>query len=238
MNNTYNYTEDFFVKEFVSCKKARSLFADSSFIEELVTPQGKPDVVVINNSGLRKINNFFLTHPEVLLSNTNAKIISLLEGGGAFSMLDIIDVLALSKQTLFKSINNLQKSGLICVSLKGLVRLKATTRFPKVKLTSLEFKLADWNGALMQGIKYSSFSELSYVVMPSNKEKTLRKVMHVFSRFNIGVILFDPFRKIVKRITEPLSSRVLFKHQYLDVLSRINTFQFNSFNKLAPSSSI
>jgi hypothetical protein len=60
-----------------------------------------------------------------------------------------------------------------------------------ISIISFELKLRDWKRAIIQAFRYRSFSELSYVVLPTKCKSNITKNIDQFKHFNIGLATFD-----------------------------------------------
>lgn len=61
----------------------------------------------------------------------------------------------------------------------------------KISIISFELKLKDWKRAAKQAFRYKNFSNVSYVVLPSNNADAALNNIDVFEKYNIGLAKFD-----------------------------------------------
>ncbi|MGK0447577.1 MAG: hypothetical protein ACJA2M_001354 [Polaribacter sp.] len=68
-----------------------------------------------------------------------------------------------------------------------------TKQHKQVSVISFELKLKNWKKAVSQAFRYKSFSDISYVVLPSESIKVASKNIKMFERYNIGLAKFDAY---------------------------------------------
>ena len=61
----------------------------------------------------------------------------------------------------------------------------------KISMVSFELKLTDWRGALIQAFRYKSFSDYSYVVLPTETANKAIEHKDIFEQYGIGLASFD-----------------------------------------------
>ncbi|MBZ4035938.1 hypothetical protein K6T82_14275 [Flavobacterium sp. 17A] len=65
----------------------------------------------------------------------------------------------------------------------------------KIELIAFELKLKDWKQAMKQAFRYKSFSNISYVVIPSVGVNVALKNIELFKKYNIGLAGFNSLRE-------------------------------------------
>lgn len=68
-------------------------------------------------------------------------------------------------------------------------------RDEKIELIAFELKLKNWKQAIKQAFRYKSFSNLSYVVIPSVSVDVAFKNIELFKKYNIGLAGFNSLRE-------------------------------------------
>nr|WP_315155068.1 hypothetical protein [uncultured Flavobacterium sp.] len=68
-------------------------------------------------------------------------------------------------------------------------------RDEKIELIAFELKLKNWKQAIKQAFRYKSFSNLSYVVIPSVSVDSAFKNIELFKKYNIGLAGFNSLRE-------------------------------------------
>jgi hypothetical protein len=114
---------------------------------------------------------------------------------------------------LFESFMKTNHGNAYVKEFRGLFGIPDFVYFDKsndnISIISFELKLKNWKQALMQAFRYRSFSELSYVVLPTKSLKVAEKNIELFIRYNIGLATFDKNDKLEifykPKQTEPLS---------------------------------
>ncbi len=65
----------------------------------------------------------------------------------------------------------------------------------KTELIAFELKLKDWKRAIKQAFRYKSFSNISYVVIPSVGVHLAVKNIELFRKYNIGLAGFNSLQE-------------------------------------------
>lgn len=68
-------------------------------------------------------------------------------------------------------------------------------RDERIELIAFELKLKNWKQAIKQAFRYKSFSNLSYVVIPSVSVNPAFKNIELFKKYNIGLAGFNSLRE-------------------------------------------
>lgn len=68
-------------------------------------------------------------------------------------------------------------------------------RDEKIELIAFELKLKNWKQAIKQAFRYKSFSNISYVVIPSISVDVALKNIELFKKYNIGLAGFNSLRE-------------------------------------------
>lgn len=82
----------------------------------------------------------------------------------------------------------------------------------ETSIIAFELKLKNWKRAMKQAFRYRSFSNISYVVMPTKSINAALKNISLFEQYNIGLATFEPnnsFTIIFKpEISKPYSDEL------------------------------
>lgn len=85
----------------------------------------------------------------------------------------------------------------------------------KTSIISFELKLKNWKRAMKQAFRYKSFSNISYVVLPSEQANAALRNIRLFEQYNIGLATFAPdntFEILFKpELSQPYSDNLNYK---------------------------
>ena len=76
--------------------------------------------------------------------------------------------------------------------------IQKTIVIPQLSIVSFELKIDNWKRALFQAIRYKTFSDYSYIVMPIEKRNILEKNIEIFIANNVGIALYDEKLNIMR----------------------------------------
>jgi len=77
----------------------------------------------------------------------------------------------------------------------------------QIKLTAFELKLANWKQALTQAYRYSYFSDMSIVVLPSKAAVAAAKHLELFRQMRIGLWKYDARSANYEKVYQPRFNR-------------------------------
>ncbi len=215
-------TEATFVSSFVNRNLVQDTIVNKGIVfEQLETSKGIPDVLVISKSDKAKVDKFTKDNGSLFI-NGNSKIISLLQKNRKSLMVDeIVKLVGLSRPYIIKALNELIAANLVN-KVRNKYKIVATLKIPRIEITTLEFKIADWKSALRQSIRYRSFSTRVFVVMPEAKKNLLKSQSSVFKKFNVGIAVYNEMSGEINFLFKPLKRRALSNNTYIDLLGRLN----------------
>ncbi len=216
------YTESALINNFIKgINPIISFGVDSSFLREVDTPIGIPDIIMIEKIHFEDIKYFTSKFPVEVLTNKYAKVLSVLSKK-FHSIQYIIDKCNLSYNSLNKIMKSLMDYSVVeSNSSNTSFRLRNDFNIPEIILWSFEFKLNDWKSALRQSLIYRSFCHFPFVIMPEIKKDILLKNISHFERFNIGLCTFNPEDNSISFLVKPKKYSNISKNLYIDAIGRI-----------------
>lgn len=160
------------------------------FFEEVESIQGIPDYIGVRIKNVQECRNFLKT-----FSNENwlniSKILSCLSYKRGYTINYISIKTGISEHLLEKMLSQLVKRKVLNQDDKNKFMINESIIIPQIDFISFELKMENWKRALFQSIRYKTFSDYVYIVMPIEKQKLLEKNSEVFISNNIGVALYD-----------------------------------------------
>ena len=91
----------------------------------------------------------------------------------------------------------------------------------KKYVTSFEFKINNWKKAMSQAIRYKYYSNLTVVVLPPDKKSNYEKYIEAFTKYNIGLWIFDDDKENIINLFTPRYSKPLVETLYQKVFESI-----------------
>lgn len=146
---------------------------------------------------------------------TVSRILSILSKQKGHTINFIEKKTGISENSLIKDLCFLQNRNIIEQDRYGNYRLAENFVIPELSIFSFELKLENWKRALFQVIRYKTFSEFSYVVMPKEKIALLKKNIDFFEQSNIGIAVYDERKDTLETIYRATKNRNISKsHLY------------------------
>ena len=168
----------------------KNIFKFNNLFKEIEAFQGIPDYIGVQIEE-EKICRNFIDIISVEKWSTESKILACLKNKRYNTVGYLETNTGLSKNTLQKELLNLSRKKIVMQNEHGSYTISEKYYIPEMKIYSFELKLDNWKRALFQAIRYKTFSEYTYVVMPSDKKELLKKKIDIFKENNIGILLFD-----------------------------------------------
>jgi len=214
-------TESTFVNSFINKNFVQNTIVNKGIVfEQLETPRGIPDVLVISKSDKLKVDKF-MKNNQSLFINGNSKIISLLiKNRKGFTVDEIIKLVGLSKPYVRRVLKELISANFVN-NVNDKYKIVATLKIPRIEITTLEFKMTDWKSALRQSLRYRSFSTKVFVIMPEAKKNLLKSQKSIFKKFNIGIAVYDEMNGEIDFLFKPSNRKALSNNMYIDLLGRL-----------------
>ncbi len=214
-------TEAAFVNSFIDRNLVQDTIVNKGIVfEQLETPKGIPDILVISKSDKAKVDKFMKDNRSLFM-NGNSKIISLLQRNRKGLMAnEIIKLVGLSRPYVIRVLKELIAANFVN-EVKDKYKIVATLKMPRIEITTLEFKMADWKSALRQSLRYRSFSTRVFVVMPEAKKNLLKSQHSVFKKFNVGIAVYNEMNGEINFLFKPSKRRALSNNTYIDLLGRL-----------------
>ena len=214
-------TEATFVNSFINKNLVQNTIVNKGIVfEQLETPRGIPDVLVISKSDKVKVDKF-VKNNRSLFMNGNSKIISLLiKNRKSFTVDEIIKLVGLSRPYVTRVLKELISANFVN-NVKDKYKIVATLKIPCIEITTLEFKMTDWKSALRQSLRYRSFSTKVFVIMPEAKKNLLKLQKSIFKKFNIGIAVYDEMNGEIDFLFKPSNRKALSNNMYIDLLGRL-----------------
>jgi len=167
------------------------------FLEEVESIQGIPDYIGARIKDIQQCNSFFNT-----FSNENwmgiSKILSCLSYKRGYTVNYILRKTGFNESQLEKMLSQLVNKNILQKDDKNKYFIQKTIVIPQLSIVSFELKIDNWKRALFQAIRYKTFSDYSYIVMPIEKRNILEKNIEIFIANNVGIALYDEKLNIMR----------------------------------------
>ena len=184
-------TEMEFGSRFIESGSLSKIVKDPYHIREFETPHGIPDLVLIPGSGLEAFRAFKDKNSQMSCTLGAARVLSLLNRKSYCQVAQLIHYTGFSLSYVRKILRDLDRIEAIERSeLRG-VRISGDFELPSPRFISIEFKMDNWQKALIQASRHSAFASRSYVIMPSRKHEVLSKHVDRFKLLGISLGTFD-----------------------------------------------
>lgn len=212
-------TEEEFGTSFLNSGSVDKLFTNASFIRELETPYGRPDVVLFDTrpDSRRSIMAAMRMSPST--TAFSSVLFTLKESGARLDMAEIVRTTNLSQSSVRSVVKAMKEQGLISVNKLG-IGLTKKALIPQTTIVSIEFKLHDWRKALQQAVRHLTFADKAYVIMPQEKKRLLMENIDLFTSFGVSVAVYDVLSQELEEITS-LSQDNHLEVPRIDLVSRI-----------------
>lgn len=222
-------TEIEFGTQFIRSGSLKKIVKNPYHIREFETLNGIPDLVLVPGSKIERFIEFERKYPHISSTIGTARVFAVLNKKSFRAEDELIKLTGLSKSYLRKIIRDLRQIEAVEESKLRGFRMRRDFELPSPRIISIEFKLNNWQKALVQATRHSAFAARSYVIMPANKHALLERNIAQFVRFGISVGTFDvgtnDFTVIWKA---PSNYRGKSRVSYLDSLYRM----INSIDRL------
>lgn len=212
-------TEEEFGTSFLRSGSMLQLFPNASFIRELDTPYGRPDVVLFDTKPDSRRSIMAAMHLSPSTTSFAAVFFALKEAGNYVDQNQLAAHTGLSLPYVRSVVRSMLQHGLVTEKRSG-YKLSQKARIPQTTIVSIEFKLHDWRKALQQAVRHLAFADRAFVVMPANKRDLLISKRQLFSSFGISVAVYDAETydfEVLSEESQPSVSEVT----RIDLVSRI-----------------
>lgn len=159
-------------------------------LEELDGPQGRADLVYAQIQALPTAVSLDVLAAS-LAAPAKARLLALLRNGAPRGIEYLERSTGLSKRSLRRHVQQLERSGLVQLHRSSAVSLGFPLPWSMVDIAAYEVKLSNWRRALHQALGYRSFSRCVWVVMPASRARYAKKLAAVFRINGIGLISID-----------------------------------------------
>lgn len=184
------------------------------FLREIESFQGIPDYIGVSIRDIGECKSF-LTNVTEENWYTVSRILSILSKQKGHTVSFIAKKTGISENSLIRDLCILQNRNILEQDRYGNYRLAENFVIPKLSIFSFELKLENWKRALFQAIRYKTFSEFSYVVMPKEKVALLKKNIDFFKQSNIGIAVYDERKDTLETIYRATKNKNISKsHLY------------------------
>jgi len=218
-------TEIEFGTQFIASGSLKKIIRNPYHIREFETLNGIPDLVLITGAKLDAFKNFENKYPHIASTSGAARVFAVLNKKAFRPENDVIRLTGLSKSYFAKIIKDLLQIDAIEYSKIRGYRIRRDFELPSPKIISIEFKLDNWQKALVQATRHRAFAARSFVIMPAAKNALLRKNLDQFITFGISVGTFNPQTEEFEIIWRAPSNTAAYhpksKISYVDSLYRI-----------------
>lgn len=179
-------SESEFAREF---EKTIALKPGAIALSELETSTGVPDLVLIehrNGSG-----ELVMDARCSALTNGRAAVAARLKRARAHRADYLSQSTGLSASDTTRHLRQLAAAGIALESRPGAWILSSEVFVCELRVSVLEFKLADWRKALAQACRYRAMADTVTVVMPTSISRLEEEARATFARHGIGLVAFD-----------------------------------------------
>lgn len=179
-------------------------------LKEIESFQGIPDYIGVSVKDKNACKKFL---EDVLDENwySISKILSNLSHRKGHTISYVAEKTGINISILEKELIFLQNRNLVFQDKYGIYKLQKDFILPNLQIFSFELKIENWKRALFQAIRYKTFSDYSYVVMPKEKQSLLEKNIVIFKQNNIGVAVFDKLNKRIETINRATKNKCISK---------------------------
>lgn len=184
-------TEMDFGTRFIESGSLTKITKDPYHIREFETPNGIPDLVLISGSKLESVRAFDRKYAQISSTSGTARVLSLLNRKSYCQVEQLICLTGFSKSYVQKILGDLKRIDAIEKNEFRGVRIAKGFELPSPRIISIEFKLDNWQKALVQASRHSAFASRSYVIMPSGKRELLKRHVNQFVLLGISVGIFN-----------------------------------------------
>ncbi len=221
MNPKYSeaeLVEEFLTKSPLPYHKSHERFV-GAYVPEVRMTQGRPDLVI--SSPLQPLSNEGLDGRMVsaLLSPRNCSVLGGLTAQQFSSAENLSSKWGLNRVLVSRTLSQLVETGLVEES-SDKYRLSACASSNLSNLWAIEFKLTDWKRALYQAIRYRSSAQRVTVIMPRRDLLSSPRVTLSYSKYNIGLSLFDPETRSLKSVVRTKSMKPYSMRNYFYALGQ------------------
>ncbi len=224
-------TETEFGSQFIQSGNLRKIIRNPYYIREFETLNGIPDLVLVPDTKFQHFKDFEKRYARISSTSGTARILAVLNKKSFISEIELLRITGLSKSYLSKITRALIHIDAVEYESGRGFRVCSDFDVPSPRIVSIEFKLDNWQKALVQAPRHSAFASRSYVIMPSNKHSLLEKNVKHFQTFGISVGTFDTESgkfNMVWKAPAPYRGKSKSKVSYLDSLYRV----LNSLDRL------
>lgn len=202
-----------FFQNFIK-NNVNSKYKFDMFLREIESFQGIPDYIGVNIRDVGECKSFLNNVTEENWY-TVSRILSILSKQKGHTVSFIAKKTGISENSLIRDLCILQNRNILEQDRYGNYRLVENFVIPKLSIFSFELKLENWKRALFQAIRYKTFSEFSYVVMPKEKIALLKKNIDFFKQSNIGIAVYDERKDTLETIYRATKNKNISKsHLY------------------------
>lgn len=199
------------------------------FLREIESFQGIPDYIGVNIRDIEECKSFLANVSEENWYNVS-RILSILSKQKGHTVSYIVKKTGISENSLIKDLVFLQNKNMIEQDRYGNYKLYESFVIPKMSIFSFELKLENWKRALFQAIRYKTFSEFSYVVMPYEKMTLLKKNVDYFKQSNIGIVVYDERENTLETIYRATKNKNISKSHLYYMSGKIMFAYQNNIN--------
>lgn len=225
-------TEIAFGTQFIESGSLTKITKNPHHIREFETLNGIPDLILVSGSKLETFKRFEEKYTHIGSTSGTARILVVLNKKSYCEEVNLVRLTGLSKQYINKILKDLKDIGAVQHNVNRGYRIAKDFEMPSPKIISIEFKLDNWQKALVQATRHRSFASRSYVIMPSSKHNLLTKNIEQFIKFGISVGTFNSktnnFEVIWKAPANITGNKPKSRISYIDSLYRM----LNSLDRL------
>ncbi len=230
-------TEIAFGTQFIESGSLNKITKNPHHIREFETLNGIPDLILVSGSKMDAFKEFEKKYAGIGSTSGAAKIIVVLNKKSFTTIVELTRLTGLSQSYLTKVLKDLKSIGAIEYSKRRGFRIDRDFELPSPRIISIEFKLDNWQKALVQATRHTAFAARSFVIMPANKRAIIEKNIQHFAKFGVSVGTFDTetneFTILWKAPINISAGKTKSKVSYIDSLYRM----LNSLDRLEATAS-
>lgn len=184
-------TEEVFGTRFIESGSLAKITKNPYHIREFETLNGIPDLILVSGAMLDDFKKFEEKYGYIGSTSGAARVLVILNKKSFISLANLVSATGLSRSYLIKILKNLVQISAVEHSARRGYRIDKDFELPNPRIISIEFKLDNWQKALVQATRHSAFASRSFVIMPSSKQAVIERNLQYFVNLGISVGTFD-----------------------------------------------
>lgn len=215
-------SEEAFVRAFTECRDFPHKWPDRLSLSEVDTGEGIPDLILVRLRGKtsQETAQALMALPAGPFLNGSGAVLAELQRR-PHTLDYLMRRTGLSIEHVRRSLALLCRLRWATQTERGLFLRSSDASIPDFEITAFEFKLKDVQRALQQAIRYQQFAHSAIVVLPGERETSLRGVSNLVRRATLGSATFDVTTCKVRYCVRPRICSPRSSHAYMHVVGRL-----------------